>query len=243
MTPTVSFPNSTGRNLLDDVLVNAGTLAELTCVDGLEAGRTAARDNPERRAVPQARLEAVRKLLPDHLRDAFDLLLLTGARPGEIFTITGAMIDKTGEVWRCPLAHHKTAHRGKERVLYFNPSAQVILRRRMQDGDLSQRIFPITPEHFGDAVREACKEAFGYPADLRKPVKEMTTAERARFESWKRANAFVPHQLRHTVATKLVDEIGIDATQRLLGHCSAAMTAHYSRAAEGQAIEAAKRLG
>jgi integrase len=54
---------------------------------------------------------------------------------------------------------------------------------------------------------------------------------------------FVPHQLRHCVATRLVDEVGVEAAQRLLGHSQVAMTLHYSKAAEKQAIEAVKRLG
>ena len=51
------------------------------------------------------------------------------------------------------------------------------------------------------------------------------------------------HQLRHTVATRLADEMGTEAAQRLLGHAGAAMTEHYSRAAERLAIDAVKRLG
>src|SRR5581483_10207218 len=71
------------------------------------------------------------KLKPRH-RDAFDLLLLTGARPGELIGLTTGAIDRTGEVWRADLAQHKTRHRGKSRTLYFNATAQLILRKYLK---------------------------------------------------------------------------------------------------------------
>lgn len=55
--------------------------------------------------------------------------------------------------------------------------------------------------------------------------------------------AFVAHQLRYTTITRIADEVGLEAAQRVTGHADAVMTEHYARIADRQAIDAVKRLG
>lgn len=188
----------------------------LRSVRSLSAGESDATESTPRTAVPPADLKAVRDILADEHRDIFDLLLLTGARPGEIVDLTTGAIDRSGDVWRAELRSHKTSHMGKRRVLFFNATAQVILLRHFK-ADPDAKLFKIQRETFACAVKRAC-------------IKSEVTP-------------FVPHQLRHTVATKLVDDIGLEAAQRLMGHSAAAMTQHYSRLADKLSVEAAKRLG
>lgn len=197
-------------------LVPASVADALGTVESLAAGETEAAEGRQRRAVPLSDLEAVRAVLTDRQRDVFDLLLLTGARPGEIIGLTTAQIDRSGDLWRADLTEHKTAHKGKQRTLFFNVTAQAILSKYLK-ADPESRLFPIRRDAYGAAVKAACLKA-----DV--PF-------------------FTPHWLRHTVATRLADEIGIESAQRLLGHAGKAMTEHYSRAAEKVAINAAKRLG
>ena len=111
---------------------------------------------------------------------------------------------------------HKTSHKGKKRVLFFNLAAQAILLRHFK-ADPEARLFPVRRDNFGAAVKRACKRA--------------------------KVTPFVPHAIRHSVAAKLVDEIGLEAAQRLLGHSEQAMTEYYAKSAERQAVEAVKRLG
>ncbi len=188
----------------------------LGTVESLAFGETEAAEGRQRRAVPLPDLEAVRAVLTERQRDIFDLLLLTGARPGEVIELTTGAIDRTGELWRADLAQHKTAHKGKSRTLFFNATAQAILAKYLK-ADPDVRLFPIRRDAYGAAVKAACTKA-GVPE-------------------------FTPHWLRHTVATRLADDVGTEAAQRLLGHAGKAMTEHYSRAAEKVAINAAKRLG
>lgn len=188
----------------------------LRTVESLKPGETDAPEGRPRRAVPVADLQAVRAVLTERYQDIFDLLLLTGARPGEIILLTTGEIDRSGDIWRVDLAKHKTSHRGKSRTLFFNATAQAILSKYLK-ADPAARLFPIRRDTFGAAVKAACVTA-GVPV-------------------------FTPHWLRHTVATKLADDVGTEAAQRLLGHAGKAMTEHYSRAAEKVAINAAKRLG
>ncbi len=188
----------------------------LGTVESLAQGDTDAAESRPRQSVPPADIAAVRAVLTDRQRDIFDLLMLTGARPGEIIGLTTGQIDRTGEVWRVDLEKHKTRRHGKSRTLFFNTTAQAILIRHMK-ADPDARLFPVLRSTFGTAVKDACTKV-GVPE-------------------------FTPHWLRHTVATRLADELGTEAAQRLLGHTNAAMTEHYSRKAEKVAINAAKHIG
>ena len=197
-------------------IVPESVAAALATLRPLSPGETAAVDYAPRRAVPLADLQSVRNVLRPFHQDIFDLLLLTGARLGEVLGLRMKDIDRTGDVWRAELARHKTAAKGKSRTLYFNSAAQQILLRHFQ-ADPESRLFPMRRDNYSALMQRACKRAGVVP--------------------------FVAHQLRHTVATRLADEMGTEAAQRLLGHAGAAMTEHYSRAAERLAIDAVKRLG
>lgn len=181
----------------------------------LAPGDSEAPESNPRRAVPEETRAAVRAEFGPRHRDIFDLLLLTGARPGELLNLTTGAIDRTGEIWRADLVRHKTMHQGKTRTLFFNAKAQLILTKYLK-ADPSQRLFPLRGDTLSKAFRAACLKA-GVPE-------------------------FTPHWLRHTVATQLADDVGTEAAQRLLGHASKAMTEHYSKAAERVAIDAVKKL-
>lgn len=188
----------------------------LAAVSPLRVGETTAIDYEPRESVPDADIEAVRKLLKPRDRDILDLMLLTGARPGELIGLKVGAVDRIGETWRCELKKHKTAHKGKKRVLLFNRQAQAILLRHMK-ADPDARFFTTNRSTFSNTIKAKC--------------------EFAEITPW------VPHQLRHTVGTLLADELGLEAAQRVLGHSKAVMTEHYSRAAEKKAREAVQRLG
>lgn len=200
-----------GWELIPRIVVDA-----LGDVKPLAPGDSDALESTPRRAVGEHDLRAVRGVLPELHRDIFDLLLMTGARSGELLSLTTGDIDRTGEIWRADIARHKTAHQGKSRTLFFNPAAQLVLRRYLS-ADPAQRLFRMARNSYGNAIKRACVKAGVKP--------------------------FTPHWLQHTVATRLADEVGTEAAQRLLGHASKAMAEHYSRGAEKQAIDAVKRLG
>lgn len=188
----------------------------LSSLAALKPGETEAVDYRPRRAVPDADVAAVRDVLPELHRDLLDLLTMTGARSGELLGLSTGDLDRNGEVWRAEVSNHKTRHKGKTRTLFFNRAAQAILLRYLK-ADPTAKLFDIRRDSFGAAVKRACVKAKVPP--------------------------FTPHWIRHTVATKLADEMGTEAAQRLLGHAGKAMTEHYSKSAERLATEAAKRLG
>lgn len=196
-------------------LIPATVLAGLDSLPPLAEGETSAPDYEPRTAVSDEDLIAVREALNEYNRDVLDLMLLTGARPGEILLLTGAMIEQSDDVWKAKLKSHKNAKRGKSRTLFFNQTAQVILRRHLTS-DLNARLFPTRRDTFSKTLQRTCLKIGVTP--------------------------FCPHQLRHTVATRLDDGLGLEAAQRVLGHSNSAMTSLYTRAADRQAIEAVRSL-
>jgi integrase len=197
-------------------LVNESTANALATLRILHESETTAAESKPRRSVPGDDVTKVRaKLKPLH-QDILDLLMLTGARPGELVGLHIKDVDTSVNPWRSDLAKHKTRHRGKRRTLFFNTEAQAIMSRHMKSKHANDRILACRRDNFGTAVKRACVRAGVDP--------------------------FVPHELRHTTATTLVDAVGLESAQRLLGHSDVAMTAHYSKKADAQAIKAAKTL-
>lgn len=196
-------------------LVDPETVASLKTLPALMPFESNARETEPRKGVTAADLKAVRAVMPQGHRDIFDLLLLTGARPGEILGLTTGLIEREGDVWRSDLKNHKNMRRGKSRVLFFSAPAQAILWKYLTL-DPDRYLFSMRPSSFSGALKRHCLKA-GVPH-------------------------FVPHQLRHTVATILADDLGLEAAQRVLGHSELAMSAHYSLGAEKQAKLAVAHL-
>lgn len=224
--------------------VTVHLVQELRLVPPLKAGHTAARETKPRSAPSQAEIAAVRSCLPEKYQPLFDLLRLTGARPGELLQLTTGMIERCPppEPWRCVLRKHKTSHWGRQRVLYFNDKAQTILRALLS-ANPDAPLFRFSHDAFCEAVRQACHTALGLPAELHKDPRYLTPQQRRQRAEWRQEHAWTPYALRHKVATELVDQLSLEAAQHVLGHSDAAMTAEYARTAERQAKEAIKRLG
>jgi len=64
-----------------------------------------------------------------------------------------------------------------------------------------------------------------------------SACERAGVAHW------TAYQLRHSCATTLVDEIGIDAARSVLGHKTLSQTLHYSATAKKHARDAVTKHG
>jgi len=95
-------------------------------------------------------------------------------------------------------------------------------RRRQQIAKRRRRAAPpadrYTSESYRRAIARACDHAF--------PVPEGLTGQDA--EAWRQRHRWHPHQLRHSAATRIRREHGIEAARAILGHRSVAMTTHYA---------------
>lgn len=102
----------------------------LQAVSGLRRGRSEARETEPVRPVPRRHVRMVRHLVSRQVRVMIDVQLLTGARACEIVPLRPIDLDTSGPVWTATLSQHKTAHHGKERVIYFGPRAHIRTRAR-----------------------------------------------------------------------------------------------------------------
>jgi integrase len=134
-------------------MVPESTWNQLTTVRGLEKGRTEARETEDVRPVAEAHVAAVLPYLLPPVRAMIELQLVTGMRPGEACAMRACDIDMTGDVWLYRPAHHKTRHKGKDRVVALGPRAQEIVRRSLK---LDTRAFLFSPK---DAMEHRWREA------------------------------------------------------------------------------------
>jgi len=196
-------------------LVPVTTWHALTTVAPLKAGKCDAPDRPKRQAVPRADLMAVKRKLTRRCRAMFDLLRFTGARPSEIRMLEWSMLDQSLPVWSATMNDHKTAHKGKIRVLHFGPRAQRVLRRLKRNK--SRKITVIGPDTLSEAMRDACDELA--------------------------IDRFSPYHLRHCHGTTVRDELGHEHAQAALGHAAPDTTAIYTSKLDKLASEAAAKCG
>lgn len=225
-------------------LVPADVLTKLEAVEGLRRGRTAA---PESEPVKPAALEDVRgaqACMAPQVSALVELQLLTGARPGEVVILRPCDIGRGGDVWTYRPERHKGQHRGKARTIYLGPKAQAVLTPWLADRAPSAYCF--SPRE----VELARREALGQKAKVSKrtPPGECytvrsyaraiaTACQRAKVEHWH------PHQLRHTAATLLVEEVGWDTARIILGHSTVSTTRVYAEDNARAAAEAMRKVG
>lgn len=204
------------KHAVSNELIDSGILQRLQTVAPLLKGRTEARDNAPRTSVDDDRIDTVKKLVRPLVCDMIELQRLCGARSGELLKLTTAMIDRTGDVWKADISDHKTVHHDQSRTLHFGPHAQLILTRYLS-ADPDEKLFKVTRTGFCRAITRAC--------------------DKAGIARW------VPHQMRHTNATNVREEFGLEHTQAVLGHANADMTQHYAKLSNAKAAEVARKIG
>jgi integrase len=126
-----------------------------------------------------------------------------------------------------------------------------------------------TPAAYRRAIARACDEAFPHPdkelhpkprdpssnegaghrgdrgIETRKELaKRLTPDQRAELARWRAEHRWHPHQLRHTTATLIRREFGLEAARIALGHSSAAVTdAVYAQRDMDRVVEVMRKLG
>lgn len=228
-------------------LVPVELYERLRIAQGLGKGRSAARESERVKAVPEHIINATLPYLGRRVRAMVELQLASGARPAEICNLRAGDIDTTGEVWIATLGKHKNAHHGHERMLYFGPRAQAVLKPFLKLDTTAYLFDPresererlemihaarITPPFCGNRpgsnrVRKPKRE----PGDHYEEAAYRRAIHRAcdRADTWLKGGAVIgnddrliprwsPHRLRHSRATELRKRFGIEAAQCILGH-------------------------
>jgi integrase len=85
------------------------------------------------------------------------------------------------------------------------------------------------------AVARACRKAFPIPAE--------TAADAAAVKAWEQKYYWSPARLRHTAATAIRRQFGLEGSQVVLGHSDANVTEIYAERDQALAIRVARQTG
>jgi integrase len=222
----------------------------LDMVEGVKAGTSGARESKHIGPVSDEHVDAIRDFVSPVVWGLIQLQRLTGARSGELIELRPCDVDRSGGVWMATLERHKTAHHGHTRVLHFGPQAQAILRPYL--------LRPADAYMF-DPHDAVAWRASRFPTHRRSNQKadpnesDRTVNHCYTVDSYRRAIAracieanvpdWHPHQLRHSLATRVRAEYGLEAAQVVLGHARANITQVYAEANQAKAAEVAAKIG
>ena len=119
-----------------------------------------------------------------------------------------------GKVWEYRPTAHKTEHHGKARIIMIGPRAQAVLAPWL-DGD--GPIFGRLVASYRRAIHRGC--------------------DRAGIPRWS------PNRLRHTAATMIRRDFGLEAGAVVLGHAKIETTQVYAERDLGRAREVMRQVG
>ena len=292
-------------------LIPAAVEAALRTVPGLQKGRTAARESDPVTPVDPHHVEACLPHLNPHVRAMVELQRHTGMRPGEVCGLSFAEVDRTDGVWVYRPSRHKTAHRGKERVVFIGPKGRAVLEHFVRGDHPPPEGFEYLDlnapanrdarlvaadayqeagrEHDAALLRDVGRAVVLVAGCVVDPTAKLFSPERERVERFRRrraarkskvppsqlrrrktspkrlpaaeyhphayANAvakscvkagvprWFPNQLRHSFATDVRKDHGLEAAQHLLGHSHANVTQIYADRDLQMAAQVAAKIG
>ena len=242
---------------VENELIPASVSQGLATVSGLRRGRTDAEESAPVRPVSDELVNAVRPHVCRQVWAMVELQRLTGMRSGEVSIMRPRDIDMTGSVWLYRPESHKTEHRGHERIVQLGPRAQRIVgeflpgratdaylfspaeadaerkadmrerrRTKVQPSQLSRRKPNPKRKPRERYDRDSYRRAINRALDLAFPPPANIEGEA--LKEWRKDHCWHPHQLRHTFATRVRKDYGIESARILCGHRSIAVTATYA---------------
>ena len=226
-------------------LIPPAVAEALALLPGLKIGRTEARESKPVEPVETAVVKATIKHASDVVADMVRLHLLTGMRPDEVCSVRPCDIDRSSEVWEYTPERHKTQHHGRRRVIYIGPEGQRILTpyllRPEEDYCFRpKRHIPVPRakcryriDSYRRAIERACDRAFPAPEAM----------EGQQLKEWRKKHRWTPNRLRHTAATEIRRQFGLEASQVILGHSKADVTQIYAERDASKGREVAAKIG
>jgi integrase len=256
---------------VSEELVPAAVYEALRSVDGLRRGRTNARETPPVVPVDDNDVEKTLVYLPPTVAAMVRVQRLSGMRPGSVTLMRSCDIDRSGGVWIYEPHDHKTKYRDHRLLIPIGPEAQAVLqpflnrpgnaylfapseaqawRREQRAARPSTRKSPVYPSERKRVERD--KQRRCRRKSKRMPGPRYTTATyyravrygiRAARKAGDDVADWHPNQLRHTRATEVRRDHGVEAAQVVLGHRNAHVTQVYAERDMALACQVAKRSG
>ncbi len=238
-------------------LVPPSVHQSLTCVDGLQRGRTEARENAPVMPVADAVVEATLEHLPEVVASMVLLQRRTGMRPAEVCMLRPVDLDRSADVWVYRPESHKTEHHGRERVVYIGPQGQAELLKYLARDATTYCFRPCDSmkKHLAErlANRATAMTQGNAPGTNRVKKPKRSPGERYEVASYRRAihracdlaevERWSPNRLRHSAATEVRRDFGLEAAQCVLGHASASVTQVYAERDHEKAAAVARAIG
>lgn len=233
---------------VSEEIVPASVFESLRTVEGLRAGRTAARESAVVTPADETAVAATQAAAGPVVAAMIALQLATGMRPGEVVSMRPADVSRTGSVllpdgrsvalgnsvWVYQPRSHKTAHHGHTRVILIGPLGQATLAPYLERSTEAMCFAPaeeVSQPAPGGRPGAYYRTDTYYGAIVR-ARKAADAAARAAAGGTDPERVFVPHwhphQLRHNAATRLAAQFGLETTRILLGHRSVAVTQIYA---------------
>ena len=219
----------------EEELVSPDKWLALKSVKGLAKGRTRAKENPKVTDIPLDSIFAVEPFVSLQIWGAITICLYSGCRPGEALNMRMCDIDKSGEIWIYAPAEHKTEHHDKDRRIFLGPECQQLILKFMNRPADSYLFDP------RDAVKERnsqgkAKRRKNQKSNLRKTKRvirekyDTSSFHQAVSRACDKAGIprWSPNQLRHTNATIIRKNFGIDDACTFLGHSHISTTEIYA---------------
>ena len=200
---------------------------DLHTVAGLRAGRTKAAAPKSKGPAPLTDIAAIKGFVTRPVWGMIEFMLLSGCRPSEAIALKWSEIDNSGDVWFYRPEHHKTAHRGKNRLIAIGPKCQQVLNGLRE---MSRSDFVFDPQV---GMEEYLRKSFGDKAKARKvgdcySKHGLNSAVRVACDR-AGVNRWSPGQLRKTRATQARQQGDLETAQQILGHSSKQTTErHYA---------------
>jgi integrase len=261
------------RWLETDELLDAGRVASLCKIRGLEMEELGVRESNDRLPVPECDLAATLPRLRHAVRALVELQLLTGARPSELVKLrardlrrdgafevgNAGMLTSVPGCWAYAPLRHKNSFRGKKhsRVILFGPKAQAVLAPFLANRQEDDYLF--SPRETVAAWRaeqrrkrktkvqpsQVCRAT---PCPRRRPGAHYTVGSYARAIYTACGQepvipAWSPYRLRHNAATRLRDQFGWEIARLILGHSTVQTTQIYVLDSWAKAGEAMQQTG
>src|SRR5690606_35033245 len=146
----------------------------------------------------------------------------------------GCDLNMSGKVWEYTPETHKTKHRGKRRIIFIGPRAQAVIRKFLKP-DLQAYLF--SPRDVRTMKRGRTRQ----PGERYNRDAYRNAIQRACHKAG--VPAWHPHQLRHSAATNIRREAGLDTARTVLGHASLNITEVYAERDAATAREIMGRIG
>ena len=240
----------------------------LSAVDGLRRGRSGAREPEPVAPVGDDVVDATLPHLPAVVADMVRFQRVTGCRPAEVCLVRPCDLDTSGDVWIYRPESHKTEHHGRERIICIGPKGQDVLRPYLLRAEGAYCFSPSESERKRLAERHARRRtplSYGNrPGTNRKRRPKKKAGDRYTTNTYRRAihravelanrkrkaegdqdplPKWSPNRLRHSAATEIRKQFGLEAAQVTLGHATADVSQIYAERDLTLAVEVMRKIG